>query len=350
MQDVAQRAGVSATTVSHIINNTRYVSEPIKERVRSAIEELGYRPYGVARSLRTKRTKTVGLIIPDNTNAYFAEISRFIEDACFRSGQSVITCNSEQDPKKELVYIQLLQDKGVDGIVFVSTGGDTGAIQTLSRQHVPVVLVDRDLGKTANEGELRFDTVLVNNHYGGYLATRHLLELGHERIACITGPPDVTPSTERLEGYREALSESDIDPDCSLIEQGNFQVDSGYEAFRTFIDSAHQPTALFACNDLMAVGAMFAAFEAGVRVPQDISVVGFDDIRLASYYIPPLTTVRQPKDLIAGRAVDLLLNRIAYGAEPDHRDTVDPELVPRGSTAAPVASTHGYRFAGESHE
>ncbi len=334
MQDVADRAGVSVTTVSHIINNTRYVSDAVRERVTQAINDLEYRPHGVARSLRTKRTETVGVIIPDNTNPYFAEMARFIEDACFAAGHSVIVCNSEQNPEKELVYIHLLQNKGVDGIVFVSTGSDEDAILTLSEQNVPVVLVDREILQNPSGRDVPFDAVVVDNKYGAYLMTRHLLSLGHRRIGCIHGPVHLVTGSERLSGYRRALLEAEIGEDAALIREGDFQVASGSKAFQEMVGDIPRedmPTAIFACNDLMAMGAIHAADVAGFRVPEDISVAGFDDIQLSAYYSPSITTVKQPKDRLASRTVELLMERIRHTDKPPHKETVTPSLVVRNS-------------------
>ncbi len=284
MRHVAERAGVSVTTVSHVINETRPVSEELRQRVLAAMDELGYQPNRLARSLRRGKTHTFGMIIPDNANPFFAEMARGVEDTSFGQGYSVILCNSDGDLDKELLYTNMLAEKRVDGILFVAAGLSTERILDLQARQMPLVLVDRDLPNAA------VDSVLTDNAQGGWLATRHLIELGHRRIGCIIGPSDITPSAERITGYRRALHESDIPVDEALIVKGDFQYASGYRAASQLLAMDAPPTAIFACNDLMAVGAISAALKAGSQVPADLSVVGFDDVRLASFANPPLTT------------------------------------------------------------
>ncbi|MFP4638133.1 MAG: LacI family DNA-binding transcriptional regulator [Spirochaetaceae bacterium] len=327
MKDVARRAGVSASTVSHIINNTRYVSADLTERVMQAIEELEYRPYGLARSLRTKHSHTLGVLIPDNTNPYFAEVARLLEDECFDRGYNVIICNTEQDPKKELIYLRLLTEKAADGIVFVSTGDDAEAIDALGRQRITSVLVDRDIP------ELDLDKVVSDNETGAYVATRHLLDLRHRRIACIAGPSGIASTEERLSGYRRAMEEAGLE---GRVLYGDFQVESGYHAFRRLRAEGSLPTAVFASNDLMAMGVLHGAAEYGIAVPRELSVVGFDDIQLASYAVPSLTTVRQAKQRIVAEAVQLLLGRVDGEISGNARRRVlTPELVVRSSSGPP---------------
>ncbi|MFP4374831.1 MAG: LacI family DNA-binding transcriptional regulator [Spirochaetaceae bacterium] len=330
MKDVAQRAGVSPTTVSHIINETRHVSDDLKQRVLLAIEELEYRPYGLARSLRTKQSHTIGVLIPDNTNPYFAEIARLLEDECFRRGYNVIICNTEQDPQKELTYLRLLTEKAADGIVFVSTGDDAEAIEALGRRRIACVLVDRDIP------QLDLDRVVSDNEAGAYIATRHLIDLGHRRIDCIAGPAGIASTEGRLAGYRRAMEEADL---AGEIIYGDFQVESGYSAFVGLHEGGSVPSAIFACNDLMAMGVLHGAAEQHLRVPYDLSVVGFDDIQLASYAVPSLTTVQQQKQQIVAEAASLLLARISgeHEGSMQHR-ILTPRLVVRSSSGVPAGA------------
>jgi LacI family transcriptional regulator len=327
MKDVAKRAGVSPTTVSHIINNTRYVSEDLTERVMQAIEELEYRPYGLARSLRIKQSHTVGVLIPDNTNPYFAEIARLVEDECFRNGYNVIICNTEQDPRKELTYLRLLTEKAADGVFFVSTGDDAEAIEALGRQRIISVLVDRDIP------ELDLDRVVSDNETGAYIATKHLLDLGHRGIDCIAGPSGIASTEARLAGYRRAMEEAGA---TGRTVYGDFQVESGYRGFLELYADTEPGTAILACNDLMAMGVLHGAAEQRLRVPYDLSVVGFDDIQLASFAVPSLTTIRQPKQQIVSEAVSLLLGRITGdNLEGMQHRVLTPELVVRESSGPP---------------
>ena len=272
MKDVATRAGVSVSTVSHIINGTRYVSPELTETVMSIIDELEYRPYGLARSLRTKQSRTVGVLIPDNTNPYFAEMARLLEDMLFPHYYNVIVCNTEQSPDKELTYLRLLQEKAVDALVFVSRGGDAAAINSVQGRRIPCLLLDCDI-----DG-LDLDQVVADNEQGAYMATRHLLELGHRRIAMMAGPGEIAAAERRREGYERAMRESGLTP---RIMHGDFQIDSGYRGYQRIRATEPFPTAVFAANDLMALGVLHGAAEEGLRCPEDLSVVGFDDIQPA---------------------------------------------------------------------
>ncbi|MEW5957563.1 MAG: LacI family DNA-binding transcriptional regulator [Chloroflexota bacterium] len=327
-RDVAERADVSVTTVSHIINETRPVSDDLRQRVMTAMSELGYQPNALARSLRRKQTHTIGLIVPDSANPFFAEVARGIEDASFEQDYSVILCNSDGDLSKELLYLNVLAEKQVDGILLVAVSGVTPEhLHTLQRRGPLLIVVDRDIPGVA------VDSVLVDNARGGWLATRHLLDRGHRRIGCITGPSDLTPSAERVVGYRQVLQEAGLAPDETLIVKGDFQYESGYRAAHQLLTMVDPPTAIFACNDLMAVGVISAALTLGRQVPADLSVVGFDDIPLASFTNPPLTTVAQPKYEMGRLAATLLLERLLKRDLPARRRLLDTELIIRQSTA-----------------
>jgi LacI family transcriptional regulator len=333
IKDVAERAGVSTTTVSHVINGTRFVSPELRQRILQAMEELDYRPNVLARSLRVGESKTIGLVVPDNTNPFFAEISRVIEDVGFNEGYSVFLCNSDGRVEKEQAYVRSLLSKRVDGVVFITAGGSTEPLKDLTRHDTPVVVVDREVPLSLA------DLVLLNNKMGGSLATRHLLDLGHRRIACITGPSMLTPSADRVRGYREAMEQAGIALDPQWIVQGDFRPSGGEAGMRQLLGLSEPPTAVFACNDLMAIGALHAIRAAGLRVPQDISLVGFDDIALAADLIPPLTTIAQPIAEMGEIAVRLLLSRINGKREltQTQRHVLEPRLVQRESTAPPPA-------------
>ena len=326
IREVALRAGVSPTTVSHVINNTRFVSAEARQRVLDAMAELNYRPNVLARSLRRGETRTLGLILPDSANPFFAEIARAIEDAAFSAGYSVILGNSENQLTKEQVYVDVLVNKQVDGLIFVATGDHSPSLEQLVGDGLPVVVVDRRLS------DLEVDTVLTDNLQGGLTATRYLLDLGHQRIACVTGPSNLTPSAERVIGYRQALQERSLSVDEALIRKGDFHPHSGYLAVSELLNCQPRPTAIFICNDMMAIGALRALSEAGLRVPLDCSLVGYDDIELASYVTPPLTTIRQDKNAMAEAAVQLLVERIAEPTLPARTRILPTHLVERQST------------------
>lgn len=326
IRQVAIRAGVSSTTVSHVLNKTRFVSEETRRRVLEACSELGYQPNALARSLRRGETRTLGLILPDSANPFFAEIGRAIEEAAFDENYSVILCNTEGDAAVEELYISVLVQKQVDGIIFVSSGEKTAAFQALLNGDIPAVLVDRDMP------ELEVDAVLVDNQQGGVLAARHLLDLGHRRIACISGPSHLTPSALRYIGFLETIQEAGILLEPELVLNGDFHPTSGYRATLELLKRPEPPTAIFVCNDLMAIGVLNAAEELGCRVPVDLAVVGFDDIELASFTVPPLTTLAQPKKEIGQKAIDLLVGRIHDRDLPVQRTLLPMTLIIRKST------------------
>ena len=325
IREVAKVAAVSPTTVSHVINGTRYVSDGIRARVLSAIKRLGYQHNTLARSLRRGETHSVGLILPDSANPFFATIGRGIEASAFDLGYSVILCNSEGNLRRERHYTEVLTKKQVDGIVFVAAGDHAQSLSILLELRVPFVLIDRDLPHVSA------DAVLGDNKQGGYLATRHLLGLGHRRIGCISGPSNITPSADRVAGYRQALTEAVLPNDEGLIFQGDFHPMSGRMAALELLDQPKPPTAIFACNDLMAIGVIRAAAELNRRIPEDLAVVGFDDIELATFTEPPLTTVRQPAAEMGRRAVQLLIDRIRNRELPSRREIFPTVLTIRSS-------------------
>jgi len=329
MSEVAERAGVSAATVSHVLNGTRNVTDKTRTRVLAAVEELGYRPNRLARSLVSGATHTIGLIIPDSANPFFAELARAIESTMFEQGYNVILCNSDGDSSREILYANVLVDKQVDGLIFVAVGVGTDHLLSLQRRRVPVVVVDREVPG------VDVDSVLTDNELGGWLATRHLLELGHRRIACITGPSDITPSAKRVTGFRRAMAEEGVPVDEALVVRGDFQYEGGSQAARTLLGGEDPPSAIFACNDLMAVAVMAAADEMGFALPTGLSVVGFDDIPLASFVRPSLTTVHEAKYQMGVLGAKALLERMQGSDEPSRRTVLSTRLVVRRSTAPP---------------
>lgn len=326
IKDVAQHAQVSVATVSHVINDTRFVSEATRVRVQEAIEALRYVPSALARSLKSNRTHTVGMMIPNSSNPYFAEIIRGIEDTFYEAGFNVILCNSDDDPIKQGHYVRLLTEKQVDGLIVMSSGSDVELLDTLRAARMPQVVVDREID------DLAADLVEVNHEAGGFLATQHLLKLGHRRIGCIAGPLGLSSARERVQGYRRALGEGGVTVDDRLIRGADFTSAGGLAAMTSLLDAARRPTAVFASNDLMAIGAICAAAQRGLRIPQDVSVVGFDDIALAAHSNPPLTSVVQPKHQTGQLAAQLLLERIADPSRALQRTILQPSLLVRQSS------------------
>lgn len=336
IKDIAKKAGVSVATVSHVINDTRYVSDELKKRVYDSMRELDYHPNTLASSLRSGRTRTIGLIVPDISNLFFADVARKIEDRGLEHDHSVILCNSDDDEEKEAKYIDVLIAKQVDGIIFISAGFNNKHLQKLMSKRIPIVVADRDLADVAA------DVVIVDNLNGGYIATKYLISLGHRKIACISGPSRLTPSAQRIEGYRKALDEAGIIENGSLQTAGDFRFQGGEDAMTKLLESVDPPTAVFACNDMMAVGAMRAIHNKGLNVPEDISIIGFDDIQISQRVYPSITTIAQPMKEMAEKVVDYLIERIRIKSdrkiekEPDfHKTILETYLVVRDSCAFP---------------
>jgi LacI family transcriptional regulator len=332
MKDVARVAQVSIATVSHVLNETRVVSPELAERVKAAMQELSYTPDATARSFRIGRTQTFGLVIPDNSNPFFAELARVIEDEGFEAGYTTIFGNSNDQVDRELKYVQTLVSKRVEGLILSPCGDhDERALERLlSAEPVPVVVIDRNVQLP------RADVLLCDNAGGSYEATRHLLELGHTRIVCIAGSQNAEPAAERVRGFRQALEDAGLEADPGSVVESDFRYLGGRAAMARLIESHKRLTAIVAGNDLIAAGALRELAAHGIRVPQKVSVVGFDDAELAQTISPAITTVRQPLREIAQMAVSLLLAQIA-GEESDAptRHIFPTELVIRESTAAP---------------
>lgn len=328
IRDVAQSAQVSTSTVSHVINNSRYVSPATRERVLNAMLRLNYSPNRLARSLRKSRTLTMGVLLPNSANPYFAQILVGVEAACFDLGYNIILGNANDSPERELSYLEVLISRKVDGILLISTGAFQESIVLLMSHQVPTVLVDRcaDIPSV--------DEIITDNKQGGLIATQYLVSLGHERIGCIAGPSFLNPSADRLTGYYEAMRAANCPVNDDWVVTGDFQHESGYIGCRQLLALKQRPTAIFACNDLMAVGALCAIHEAGLRVPADISVVGYDDIPLASYTVPRLTTIAQPAQELGRLAAERLIARLESGDIPFQRERLPVALVARDSCRA----------------
>jgi len=328
--DVAKLAGVSSTTVSHFINGTRFVSNESREKVEKAIADLGYRPNSLARGLRRGESKTIGLIVPDNSNPFFAEILRSIENIGYSNGYSVILCNSDGDIQKEIAYTELLFTKQVDGIVFITTNNSCEHLQQLIDAGIPIIVVDRDIPLKGT------DVLLVDNFQGGYEATRYLIGLGHRRIACITGPSRLTPSADRVNGYKKSLSDAGIDAKPDWVVGGDFQFQGGENGIEKILHLDPRPSAVFACNDMMALGVLRGLRKVHLSVPQDISLIGFDDIAMTSVVSPSLTSVAQPIQKISELAFELLINHIQKkkGVPEEKRIVLPTQIIIRESCQA----------------
>ena len=325
IRDVARVAGVSKSTVSRVLNADPNVAEETRSAVFAAIKEIGYSRNALARGLNTRKTGTIGLIISDITNPFHAEVARGVEDLASDFDSNVILCNTDGRPKKEAAYIDLLVEKRVDGIIFTSVKAGESDMTVLRSKQIPFVFAGRTLP------DVEADSVVVDNVLGGFQAATHLVRLGHQRIAYLAGPSHVSASMDRYEGYCQALRRAGIEPDPELVAEGDFKQEGGYRAMSALLDRALGVTAVFAANDYMAMGALEAIYERGLRVPEDIAVVGFDDIPFARLHLVQLTTVAQPKYDIGAIAARMLFERIdgKVGDEPARRVVLPPRLVVR---------------------
>ena len=330
ISDVAKRAGVSPMTVSRVINNSGYASQDTRERVEKAIVELGYVPNALARYLRLKRTRTIALILTDITNPFFTTVARGVEDVTRAAGFSVIFCNTDESESEERDYVRLLLQKQVDGFLLVPASDADASMELLGAREVPVVVIDRRLP------DRLVDAVRCDSEAGAYALVRHLAELGHARIAALSGSKSVSTAQDRVAGYRRALRACGIAEDEQLIFFDRFTQGDGYHMARLALALAPRPTALFAANNLIAIGALRAIREAGLRIPEDISIVSFDDLPAPLSADPFLTVAAQPAYGIGRAAAELLLERLAGAGPADAREVVLPaELIVRGSSAPP---------------
>jgi LacI family transcriptional regulator len=330
IREVAELAGVSISTVSHVINETRYVSPEAQARVLDAIEKLNYHHNRLASSLRNQKTRAIGVLLPNNANPFFADILAGIETACYASSYSFIMGNANDNPERELSYLKTLISRQVDGVLLISTGAHEAALRLLSQRMIPVVMVDRT-------GIPQADAIRTDNALGGRLATTYLIERGHQRIACITGPEFLRSSSERVAGYRQAMQAANLKVRPEWVVAGDFHQESGFQAVKQLLQLDEPPTAVFACNDLMALGALCGLHEAGLSVPKDISLIGYDDIQMASYSVPRLTTIRQPGEELGELAVKRLVERLNNPELSFRQDVLPVQLVERQS----CQSIHG---------
>ncbi|MDP2570673.1 HTH-type transcriptional repressor PurR [Vibrio penaeicida] len=326
IKDVARLAGVSTTTVSHVINKTRFVAETTQEKVKKAVEELNYAPSAVARSLKCNTTRTIGMLVTQSSNPFFAEVVDGVESYCYRQGYTLILCNTGGIYEKQRDYIRMLAEKRVDGIL-VMCSDLTEDLREMLDAHSSIPKVIMDWGPESSQA----DKIIDNSEEGGYLATKYLLDNGHTDIACLTGHEEKVACIERVIGYKRALREYDIEFKQERILVGNFECDTAVLAADKILAMENRPTAVFCFNDLMALGVISRLQENGVRVPDDISIIGYDNIELSGYFSPPLTTVHQPKRRVGKTAFEILLQRIKDKEHDKRIFEMHPEVVERSS-------------------
>ena len=326
--DVAKKAGVSKSTVSKVLNSTPYVSEKAKASVLKAMVELDYIPNSIARNLvKNRNTPIIGLIVSDILNPFFPEVVRGVEDTARIKNYSMVLCNTDYDLRKEENYINFLLQIRASGIIFASTRIHDSIIYELKKLKYPFILLSRI------HPIIETDFVGVDNELGAKIAVKYLIDKGHKKIAHITGPLDTSPAMQRLNGYKNALKENGIEYDEDLVMTGDFRESGGYECAKKLliINRKKRPTAIFAANDLSAMGAMEAIYSLGLKVPDDISIIGYDNIHISSYPSINLTTINQPKYEMAKIATEILIDKFENKVPPGKKRQVvlEPFLVER---------------------
>ncbi len=329
LEDIARLAGVSRSTVSRVVNNHPSVRPEVRQRVWDVIREVGYQPHAAARSLATNRTNIIGLVIPEAvstlfTDPFFPLLIRGITDACYTHNYHLMLALFSTPDQEEDLYNRLLKSRYLDGVVLASTRVDDLLVQRLLDDGIPFVSIGRHT-------DTRVSYVDVDNVAGARMAVEHLLRRGYQRIATITGPLNMAAGQDRLLGYKQALAAHRVPLDEALIQEGDFTEGGGLAAMERLLDVQPRPTAVFVASDTMAMGALRAIRRAGLEVPADIAIVGFDDVPQAAFMNPPLTTVRQPIELLGATAVDILADQVTGKTDIPQRVVLMPELVVRAT-------------------
>ena len=307
IRDVAKAARASTATVSHVLNGSRFVAAETKKRVEDAIRTLNYRPHGIARSLRRSRTGTIGVMVSDIANPFFADLVLGVEDVVHRDagGYNFILCNTEENREKECMYFDVLSQKRIDGLILAPAGGNDEVIKDLMAQGLPLVCVDREIAG------VQADTIVVDNRAAALTLVRHLVAIGHRRIAVLRARLNANSIDERVNGYVDALAEAGLTPRASDMAESASNVDDACRIASDLLKARDRPDAIFCTNNFMTLGAMRAIAEMGLRCPADIAVAGIDDLPWTAGFRPRLTVIAQPGRAMGREAARLLLDRIA---------------------------------------
>lgn len=331
IKDVARRAGVAISTVSAVINRSAPVSEDTIARVEAAVAAIGYTPHGVAQSLRSGRSRLIGLVVPNIANPHFAAVAREVENVCLAAGYTTVVYSTGQDAGRESQVLTMMRMQRVAGLIVIPTRSDAAHGAALVNQiHVPTVLLDMQV-----EG-LPYDVIKTDNVEAGRLATEHLLGLGHSRIGIIVGIPGLATSDDRHAGYRQAYADRGLVPDPALVLPGDFDQRTAHDAALTLLQRKPRPTAIVTISNMMTMGLLFAVREQHLSIPADLSVVGIDDLDFAELLDPKPTTVTTPILQMARRSIHKLLGQLSGKQAPDGQwEVYPPQLLVRQSTAAP---------------
>ena len=330
IRDVAKKAGVSTATISRVLGNYPGVREKTRKKVLKSVTELNYEINAVARSLRQKKTNSIGIIVGNVLSQFYSVIAKSVEDTANKFGYNTILCNGDENSEKELNYLKVLKSNRVDGIILTPTGKNSEYVQHLINSGTKVVLLDRLI-----EG-VNCDAVLVDNAYGAYQAVKYLIDQGYRKIGIVSGYLDRTTGIERLKGYLQAIKEANIARDDDLIKIGDFKKESGEELTKELLEQPNRPEAIFTTNIDMSMGALIAIKEMGLTIPKDIDIICFDDSDWASILEPPLTVIRQPVYQLGSTAAELLIKNIENKENnSEHKPTIvtlNTELIIRNFT------------------
>jgi len=326
MKDVAKLAGVSTSTVSHVINKTHFVSDPVIMRVQSAIEDLRYTPSALARGLKINKTKTLGMLITTSTNPFFAEVIKGVERRCYEQNYNLILCHTEGSLERMQHNVDMLMQKRVDGLLLMCAEVDGRHIDLL-QHHKPVPSIVMDWGPA----DPSLDQIQDHSFLGGSMATKYLIDCGHTKIGCITGPLEKNTAHLRLQGFKQAMIEAHIAVNKEWIIEDEFEAEGGFQAFNKLFEKGPLPSALFIGNDMMAMGVINAAHKQGISIPEDLSIIGYDGIKMAKFFTPSLTTIHQPKFRLGAKAVDTLLEKINKQRAESIVIKLEPSLIKRDS-------------------
>lgn len=329
IKDVAAKANTSVATVSRVINDSGYVSPELKSKVQQAITELNYRPNAVAKSLKNEKTNMIGLLISDITNPFFSSVVKAIEDTLNKKGYTVILCNTGEDSRKEKKYLKELLDRQIDGFIVSAVSNNGDHFQQILKQGLPLVFVNRVPDNVHTD-----NVILTDNKKGGYLAAKHLIDLGHSRIGAIVGPGSLNTGRDRRNGYERALKEKGIDVNKKLIKVGDFSRESGYYLIKELIHMGQPPTAVFVANNEMTLGAIEALKKLSIRIPEELSLVGFDYSEWMMVVEPKLTSIVQQSYQLGKESARRLLDIIKTGEKEysKSRKILPPEFLAGNSS------------------
>jgi len=324
LKDIAEHLGISVSTVSRVINGKGRVGKETREKVLKAIKELNYQPNEIARSLKLQRTRTIGVIVPDISNAFYANIIKGIEKATRENDQSIIVCNSDENIKMEEEYVQLLAQKQVMGLIIASVGGNPEVFKQYRQHELPIVFID-NLPQIKDN----YDYVAIDNYKASYKLAEHLIEQGYRKFALITGPLNQSTALERQEGFIKCLEDNSIEINKKLIASGEFKLESGYSIMSKWLKQIEieKPLALFAANNFIAYGAIKAINEAGLKIPEDVAVVCFDAVDVTGLIKPQITSVNQPAFEIGTIAANIILRKENKKIKAYEKVILEPDLV-----------------------